>query len=77
MPQLVQATNPKGLPDLAITTTSVDMHVSGEGLGMLSLVNSAGAQMTFGLDRAQLEQLQTLIGQALSIQTRIAAGESI
>ena len=76
MPQLAQATKPPGLPDLAITTTAVDMHVSGEGLGMLTLVNSVGAQMTFGLDKAQLEQLQTLVGQALSIQARLAAGET-
>ena len=76
MPQLVQATNPKGLPDLAITATSVDMHVSGEGVGMLTLVNSVGAQMTFGLDRSQLEQLSTLIDRALEIQDRLEAGET-
>ena len=72
MPILAAATNPVGAPNLAINVTALDMHVSEAGEGMLTLVNSAGAEMTFGLTNAQLQRLSILSAEAQQILADLA-----
>jgi hypothetical protein len=73
MPQLVLAALPEDAPDLAITVTGINMHVRRSGEALLTLANSDGAEMAFGLSPAQLTQLAGLIVEAQQIQARLAA----
>jgi hypothetical protein len=74
MPQLVQAALPEDAPDLAITVKAINMHVRGTGEALLTLADSAGAEMAFGLTAQQLTQLAGLIVEAQQIQARLAKG---
>lgn len=68
MPILAKATNPAGPEVTSIIASEVDASLDEAGELLLTVTNTSGAEMTFGLTQALAVKLSALVDEALQLQ---------